>query len=789
MLLALGSLTIAALLAVPLCRHAGRLAVWALAAVPAGCTVWLLGRVPTVAAGNFPVRAIGNWAELGFEPTLRLDGLALLFALLICGLGTLVVLHGGGYFRGRSPDAASRRGRFLAMLFAFMVSMLGLVLADDVLTLFLFWEGTAITSYLLIGFDPSRERSRKAAQTALLVTAIGGLALLAGLLLLAGATGTSLLSEIVAAGTLVHPHASAITVLVLLGALTKSAQFPFHFWLPGAMTAPTPASAYLHSATMVKAGVFLLARLQPALGEGLLWLVGLGTSGTITMLLGAILAVRQTDLKRLLAFTTLSVLGTLVLLLALGATPAAESALVAAMVLVVAHALYKGCLFLVAGTVDLQTGTRDVARLAGLGRTMPWTAAAALAAALSMAGLPPLLGFLAKEKILAAKLGAPVSTLLFTTALAAAVFGVAAALLVGWRPFFRRSSEASTASGGAATEGAIELVAGPLLLGGLGLVLGTWPALAGPVVGAAAGATLGAPLDLQLKLWHGFDPLLLASLAVLVAGIALYRALSRSLDVAPPSGAPSRPLADLLENGFDRLWDRSLSSLFRLASSVDHGLQRRPLSVHLRLAVFATALGVGGFLAFGPGRLALAGNGTPSLAPIGILETTLVALGIAGALTAAASSARLVAVAGLGAVGLVVALLFLHFGAPDLAMTQLAVETLTVVLVVLAFRRLPALRKVSSAARVRLDAALALVGGAVMAALVFASTQVRLGERISDRFLEWSVPEGHGRNVVNVILVDFRALDTLGEIVVLAVAAAGAVALLRGGRAPEEAPR
>ncbi|MFB3140368.1 MAG: proton-conducting transporter membrane subunit, partial [Candidatus Acidiferrales bacterium] len=365
---------------------------WVLALFPLALTVYFAGQAGRVAAGEVLAVSIDWVPSLGIALSFYLDGLSLLFALLISGIGALVVVYAGGYLAGHA-----HLGRFYAFLLMFLASMLGLVLANNVITLFVFWELTSVSSYLLIGFEHEREAARQAALQALLVTGLGGLALLAGLLLLGQAGGSMELSELLTRGEAIqaHPFYAPILLLILAGAFTKSAQFPFHFWLPSAMEAPTPVSAYLHSATMVKAGIYLLARFNPVLGGTELWFYIVTAAGAATMLVGAYLAFQQSDLKRILAYSTMSALGMMVLLLGLGT----ELAVKAAIVSILVHALYKGALFLVAGAVEHETGTRDVDRLGGLRRAMPITAAAAALAALSMAGLPPLFGFIGKEMV------------------------------------------------------------------------------------------------------------------------------------------------------------------------------------------------------------------------------------------------------------------------------------------------------------------------------------------------------------------------------------------------------
>jgi len=479
---------------------------WMLALLPFALAISLI--VQALAAENGFVRAAYPWVpSLGISLSFRLDGLSLLFAVLVALVGGFVLIYAGGYLAGHA-----QLGRFYALLLVFMASMLGLVLADNLLALFVFWELTSVSSYLLIGFDHQRERARAAALQALLVTGLGGLALLAGFLLLGQAGGTFEVSELPAraGGFPAHSNYVPVLLLVLAGAFSKSAQFPFHFWLPDAMEAPAPVSAYLHAAAMVKAGVYLLARLSPVLAGTDLWTYLVGGTGALTMLVGAWLACRQTYLKRILAYSTVSALGTLMALLGLG-MPAAVTA---ALVFFLGHVFYKGALFLAAGNLEHETGTGDIYQLGGLKRRMPWTALAALSAAAAMAGLPPTLGFIAKESALAAALASPLAAELATTLLvAASAFIIAAAGLVAWRPFFGDSKMQL----GSVREAPPSMVLGPLALGSGGLLLGLLPGAAGQAVAAAAGAVSPASEAVRLHLWHGWNLGLLLTAVSLAA--------------------------------------------------------------------------------------------------------------------------------------------------------------------------------------------------------------------------------------------------------------------------------
>jgi multicomponent Na+:H+ antiporter subunit A len=756
MILAVLSGFVLAILAPALHRARGRSASWILALLPLGLTALFAGLTAVIGPGDALRESLPWVPGLGLQLSFCLDGLGLVFALLIVGIGTLVAVYAGGYLRGHP-----HLGRFQCYLLLFMASMLGLVLADNVIVLFVFWELTGVASYLLIGFDHAEEKARKAALQALLVTGLGGLALLAGLLLLARVGGSLELSALAAQGDVVRgdPLYPPILILVLAGAFTKSAQAPFHFWLPNAMAAPTPASAYLHSATMVKAGIYLLARLHPVLGDTGAWHYSLTLAGSITMLLGAVLALRQTDLKLLLAHSTVSSLGTLTLLIGLGTVLAAK----AAVVFLVVHALYKGALFLVAGAVDHESRTRDVDRLGGLRAAMPITAAAAALAGLSMAGLPPLLGFVAKELVYEAKVQAPRASVLITGAgMLANALIVAVAGVVAFRPFFgpRRETPRS------AHEAPPSLWLGPAILALLGTLLGLAPETAAAVMAPAVSAVRAEVTEVKLALWHGLSPVLGLSLATLLAGVGIYHGRG----VLRRQG---RIFAGLARAGPDRGYDAALEALLALARAQTRLLQSGYLRVYLLIVVAATVALAGG---------ALLGGGAPPLAGIEgarLHEVLLGVLILAAAGVAVRSDSRLAAVAALGVVGYGVALVYAFFGAPDLAMTQIMVDTLTVILFVLVCYHLPRFAALSSrGARVR-DALVSLAAGGFVTLLVLVAAGARSEPAASAYYARNSLPRAHGRNVVNVILVDFRALDTLGEITVLAVAGVGVYALLK----------
>ena len=738
-------------------RLAGARAGWLLALLPAGLTGYYLSFVPRLAAGETVEQRLAWVPQLGVELTMRMDGLSLLFVLMIAGIGTFITIYAGGYL------ADDRQlPRFYLLLLSFMAAMLGVVLTDDLVTLFVFWELTSLTSYFLIGYKHESEDGRTSALQALLVTGTGGLAMLAGFLVLGSVGGTFRISELVADPALLQASAwyPAAVVLVAAGALTKSAQWPFHFWLPSAMAAPTPVSAYLHSATMVKAGVYLLARLSPGLGGTPLWFWLLTLAGGATILAAAGLGLVQRDSKRLLAYSTLIALGTLVLLIGVG-TPVAIKAMV---VFLFAHSLYKAPLFMVAGAVDHEAGSRDVANLRGLGRKMPWTWTAALLAAVSGAGLPPMLGFVGKEIAYESLFEQP---WLLAALIAASAVMVVIMVLVAWRPFAGRRVLAPLVP----HEAPFSMWLGPLTIAGLGVVFGVAPALLQDgLMRPAAAAVLGRPYAFDLYLWHGFNLALALSAVTLALGLALVAGWPRFHPWLVARWASRRfgPAA-----GYFGLLD----ALVRFAYAQTRFLQSDDLRHHLTvIVVFTIALtGTVGWTTGAFADLAV----TPTVAYL--YEVVVLAVIVAAVFSAVRAHSRVVAITSLGVVGFGIALVFVLFAAPDLAITQFLVETLVVIIIALVLVRLPvgSLRETDNAGVRLLAAIVATLGGVLVAALAIAVTATPFDPALTRFFEAQSYPAALGRNIVNVILVDFRAIDTLGEITVLAIAALGVYGLLR----------
>lgn len=732
---------------------------WFLAIYPAAVFAYLLSEMPQVAEGE-AIRQSFAWApSVGLNLSFRLDGLSQILALLISGIGTLVVIYTGGYLGGHQYA-----GRFYAFLLAFMASMLGVVFSDNLLLMFLFWELTSFTSYLLIGFESEKADARKAALQALLVTGSGGLILLAGVLMLGSLGGSFEISELLTRRDIIEqdPRAPWVLVLLLLGAFTKSAQFPFHFWLPNAMAAPTPASAYLHSSTMVKAGIYLMARIHVLFAGTDTWLYMVTTAGAITMVAGAYLAIRETYFKRLLAYTTMSVLGLLTMLLGMGTS---KYAVEAAMTFLVAHALYKAALFLVAGAVDHETGQRDIKNLGGLAKSMPLVATAAGLAALSMAGVMGTFGFMAKELLFEAAMHSTWYLVLTIAALIAGSLMVTVAALVGWQPFFGPRQDVLKH----AHNGPLSLWLGPLVLSIFGLTVGIFPwILDGNVIGPAVSAVLQEPRDFHLVLWHGFNAALVLDIVALAAGLALFCFIT--------------PIRDTLQRwdlsgryGPTKWYEGALHGLNVVAAGQTRFLQNGYLRLYLLTIVLTTVILVGGVMLFSKAL-------PPEIFTISDLqfhEVGLALIILVAAGMAVHASNRLSAIAALGVVGYGVGILYVMFGAPDLAITQFVIETLTVILFVLVFYRLEAYTPLSSTATRFRDLVISVSAGALMTFLVLLAGESQWFPTIAQYYKENSAPLAHGHNIVNVILVDFRGIDTMGEITVLAIAGLGVYALLK----------
>ena len=742
--------------------RAGRRA-FTVGAVPAvAATLWVAWQLGGIIDGS-PVTERAVWVDaLGLSVDLRLDGFAATMSLIITAVGVAVLFYARRYFAPDAPDL----GRLAGLLVLFGGSMLGLVQADHVLVLYTCWELTSITSFLLIGNRHTEPRARAAALHALLVTGAGGLALLGGLLVLAREAGTYRLSELLADPPSSSATVTAALVLILVGALTKSAQYPFHAWLPGAMAAPTPVSAYLHSATMVKAGVFLVGRFAPAFADRELWRPLVLTAGCCTLIVGGLRALRQHDLKLLLAFGTVSQLGLLMILFGAG-TPATATA---GWVLLVAHAAFKGALFMVVGVIDHQTGTRDVRRLPPLRGRWWGVEGVALLAVVSMAGVPLGAGFIAKEVAYDALADASFAGA--GVVLAATVIGsmltVAYSARFYWGAFVAPRRQNAGGTGLVPPDPpSWAFLAAPAVLAALGVVVGVAPGLLDRL-GTASLAGFGATATtVHLSVWHGFGVPLALSLVALAGGGLLW--------VVDPWLQPRLAWGSRVPSGGD-IYLATLRGIGITSARVTGFVQNGSLPVYGGVIV-ATA-------AVLPATALASEWEWPGWPAFGALREAPIAIALViTALGAAIVRRRFSAAIFLGATGYAMAGLFVLSGAPDLALTQAAVETLSTVVFVLVLRRLPErFERQSSSRRRALRLAIAVSVGAMVFVFALMAAGVRLSPPVSDQMVARSVPDGHGRNVVNVILVDFRGFDTLGEITVLAVASIGAVALARVGR-------
>ncbi|EMP56126.1 monovalent cation/H+ antiporter subunit A [Marinobacter santoriniensis NKSG1] len=750
-------------IAAPLFAQGGRTAIAIASSVPALIALAALYPQWQVLADGGVVLFHQPWLPaLGLSLSFRLDGLSLLFALLILIIGLLIILYSRYYLKPKENIA-----KFYALLLCFKGAMLGIVMSSNLLLMLIFWELTSLVSFLLIGFWTHKQDARRGARMALAVTGGGGLALLAGILIIGNIVGSFELDDVLAAGDQIKAHAMypVVLTLVLLGAFTKSAQFPFHFWLPHAMQAPTPVSAYLHSATMVKAGIFLMARLYPALAGTEQWFYMVSFTGMATLLLGAYTAMLKHDLKGLLAYSTVSHLGLITLLFGMGTKLAA----VAAVFHVINHATFKASLFMAAGIIDHETGTRDMRRINGLWRYMPHTATLAMVAASSMAGVPLLNGFLSKEMFFAESLDLNLPGLWAwlppIIATLAGIFSVAYSVRFVHDVFFNGKPVDLPIFPPHEPPRYMKIPVEILVFACV--MVGIFPAIAvGPLLYAAASATLGGDVpDYHLTFAHGLNLPLLMSFVAFFGGLLMYSQRQRFFDF-------HARFKEIDEKAiFEAVVARVTEAANRLTALLENGsLQRYAMLLVLSVIVIAAAPLANLGLFIGANGL------TPVDAPTGIAVAVLI---IAAVMTAVMHRERFYALVLLSVVGLIVALGFARFSAPDLAMTQLSVEVVTIVLLMLALYYMPSWTPIESSSGRRLrDLLIALVAGGGMTLITLAML-TRPFSSISDFFLANSKPEGGGTNVVNVILVDFRGFDTLGEITVLAIAALGIYAMLK----------
>ena len=701
-----------------------------------------------------------NWVpSMGINFNFLVDGLSLLFALMITGIGTLVFLYSSAYMKGEAY-----LDRFYGYLCLFMGAMLGMVLSDNIFTLFVFWELTSISSFFLIGYNNDNKESRKAALVSLAVTGLGGFFLLAAFALLGNIAGTYSIQEMISSAALIKSDALYLVIIIFLfiAAFSKSAQYPLHFWLPGAMKAPTPVSTYLHSATMVKAGVYLLARFTPVLGNVPVWNNTLMIVGGFTMLYAAFHSIFKKDLKEILAFSTISALGMLVFLIGLGTS----EALLAAVVFIIVHALYKATLFLITGIVDHETGTRDILKLSGLKKVILPVAIAGLLAMLSNSGIPPTFGFLGKDLIYGSTLGSETAAAALT---AVTVFTnmllLYASILVGLKPFAGSLPEAYANVHLPDRRMWIP----PLILGIAGFLLGVFPILIESSIVSPALLSIdqSAP-EFHLQLWHGFNMVLALSAVTIVGGISMYYFFKPSMrhDSLLAKLYFSSPKNVVIQcshkfRDFAHLWTRLLQNGY--------------LRIYVLIIIsFLTTL-----LAYKSFTEVQFYVNLSKVSPLTSAELVVMVILIIALIYLVYTPSRLSAIAAMGVIGYCICLIFVFYSAPDLAMTQFAIDTLTVILFILVLYRLP--KYVNYAGwLVRLrDGLLALFFGSLITILALEVLNEPTAKETTRFFAENAYTIAKGKNVVNVILVDYRGIDTMVEITVLTISALGVFALLK----------
>ncbi|MEL7513849.1 MAG: monovalent cation/H+ antiporter subunit A [Pseudomonadota bacterium] len=739
--------------------RAGRNTCATFTAIPTLLALVMLGTLaPAVFRGEVLIAEIEWLPQLGLSARFFLDGLGLLFAGMILGVGLLITLYARFYLSAQDP-----MGQFFTYLLLFQGAMLGIVLSDNILLLLIFWELTSLSSFLLIGYWKHLPEGRQGARMALAVTGAGGLAMIGGMLILGNVVGSYNLTDILAAGEQIKASEWYLPalILILLGAFTKSAQFPFHFWLPHAMAAPTPVSAYLHSATMVKAGVFLMARMWPALAGTDAWFYIVATTGLITMVMGALIALFKDDLKALLAFSTVSHLGLLTMLLGFG-TPFAA---IVAVFHIINHLTFKAALFMTAGIIDHEAHTRDIKRLGGLRHLMPITFVIGTVGALSMAGIPLFNGFLSKEMMLDAASetvwnGSDWAVPVLATL--GSLLSVAYSLRFIFHVFLGPKRDDYPAK---PHDPPFGMWASPALLALMVVAIGAMPWLAGPLVAVAGGAVTGGDMPYySLKIWHGVNMALFMSIIAIIGGailLAIHRPLDRLWNATP------RPEAKTI---FDAL----IAGLVRLTGGIALGLHNGAISRYLAIFVVST-LAIGG-VAFWSGDILAPSRELLPVPPVVLAGWVL--LVAATVLVVLQHRNRFRALVLIGIIGLMISFGFVYLSAPDLALTQISVETVTIMLLLLALHFLPKETPLESSVALQArDGVIAVAAGLAVAGLAYAF-MMRDFSSISDYHLANSKTGGGGTNVVNVILVDFRGYDTYGEIIVLGVAGLAIFALM-----------
>ncbi|KZZ83378.1 MULTISPECIES: Na+/H+ antiporter subunit A [Bacillaceae] len=760
---------------------------WFVLLLPVFLFIYFFRYINPVSSGSNTYSTV-NWIpSLGIQFTAYVDGLGLLFALLITGIGALVILYSIYYL----PRAKEQLHTFYVYLLLFMGAMLGIVLSDNMIVLYTFWELTSLSSFLLIGYWHTREKSRYGALKSMMITVFGGLCMLGGIILLYLVTNTFSIREMVTQAPIImeHPYFLPAMLLFLLGAFTKSAQFPFYIWLPDAMEAPTPVSAYLHSATMVKAGIYLTARFTPVFGLAPEWFWLVTGIGIITLAWGSFHAIKQTDLKAILAFSTVSQLGLIMSLLGAGSASLHfesldnkmfSAAVVAAIFHLINHATFKGSLFMAAGIVDHETGTRDIRKLGGLMSFMPITFTITVIGAFSMAGLPPFNGFLSKEMFFTSMLkllefnlfNVETWGILFPVlAWIASVFTFIYSMIIVFKTFTGKYQPEKLDK--VPHEAPLGMLISPIILASLVVLFGIFPnVLSFSIIEPATASILpylledGEQFHVHISHWHGWGPELYMTLGVIGLGILLYLGLAKWKLVYKlfPEKLTLNKAYDVSLRGLDK-------GSLKVQELYMTGFLRDYLGYIFTFVVLMTGWALFSKSAF---TFETAGN-----APIGIYEIVLAAVMILGAVTILFAKSRLTSIIALGSVGYGVALFFVFFRAPDLALTQLVIETISVSLFLLCFYYLPELQKREKLPFKLANFLVSLGVGTVVTLIALSANSQRVSETISSYFIENSYKEAGGKNMVNVILVDFRGFDTLFEITVLGIAALGIFAMVK----------
>lgn len=739
-------------------KKLGRWAGWIYSIVPLYGVIGFLRILPDVDQGLELTESYTWLPQYGINFSIYVDGLSVFFSMLVLGIGALILIYAAYYAK-----AYPRKEIFMGHLILFMAAMLGVVVAGNLLTFFLFWELTSIFSYLLIGFDHEKYEARWGALQALLITGLGGQALLAGFVLMENTYQNYEFSAIFSNPELLQSTSFYLPVLILVcvGAFTKSAQFPFHFWLPDAMVAPTPVSAYLHSATMVKAGIFLLLRFNPILGGTDSWHYILTVFGVTTMFLGAWNSITQTDIKRVLAYATISALGTLVLLVGTDT----EYAVNAAIIFILVHALYKGSLFMIAGIIQKQTGTREISKLGGLFKFMPFIGVVMALALVSMSGVPPMLGFISKELVYEAKVHAPSA---YGFVLSAGIFANVVMVFLSLRLFLDIFTGEKGDYSSDIKRPAVSMVLGPLLLVSMSLILGLYPGMiANPLTAQAIkdiNPNFGA---IELRLWPGWNLVQVISILTVLAGIFMY--INRELVIAFANRIDLKYFTKKFSSLFSTSIETFLTFTKGKTKRIQHGYHRFYI-----MTVFAVGSLLVWFHIWHADPITI----TLNFKNISVAESSLIVLLIVATFTAVSAKSRMITLVAMGVIGFGITLIFIIFSGVDLPITMILAEVMTIIFSVALLYYLPRyVNKSRQGERMR-DAIIANLVGTSMCILVMQAVTVELGKPMANFFKDASLNIAHGRNIVNVILVDFRAFDTLGEITVLAIAAIGIFSLL-----------